>query len=200
MVTSDKLFIDNIEELRDWLERNHADSDSVWLVRYKKGFSDNYITYDELVDELICFGWVDSLPRKLDEERTMLRISPRNPQSNWSALNKERVGRLTKNGRMRPSGFELVNKAKSNGAWEFLDDVEKLIIPRDLKLALESRKNALMYFNRFPDSSKRGILEWIKNAKQPATREKRIEETAGKAAQNLKANHPKGRDKGPTIQ
>jgi uncharacterized protein YdeI (YjbR/CyaY-like superfamily) len=140
---------------------------------------------------------VDSLPRKLDDKKTILRISPRNPKSNWSGVNKKRVERLLEKGMMEDSGLKLVEEAKKNGSWNFLDDVEQLIIPLDLEKALKDYEKAAYYFNRFPKSSKRGILECIKNAKQQTTRDKRIEETAFKASQNIKANHPKGRDAGP---
>lgn len=192
-----KVFIENTSELRSWLERNFDKSESVWLVKWKKGLGKSYISYDEMVDELMCFGWIDSLPKNLDDQKTMHRISPRNPKSNWSGLNKERIRRLTKTGKMTPSGLKVIEQAKINGTWNFLDDVEQLMIPSDLEEALNNDSNARYYFDRFPDSSKRNILEWTKNAKQDSTREKRISETVAKAAQNIKANHPKGRDSGP---
>ncbi|MEL6670196.1 MAG: YdeI/OmpD-associated family protein, partial [Bacteroidota bacterium] len=172
-------------------------TESVWLVKWKKNSGMPYFSYDEMVDELIAFGWVDSLPRKLDERQTMCRISPRNPKSNWSKVNKDRVERLLRKGRMHPAGLALVEQAKENGTWTFLDDVEQLIIPPDLESALSANKQAAFYFERFPKSSKRGILEWIKNAKRAPTRKSRIEETVNKATLNIKANHPKGRDAGP---
>ncbi|MEM6298481.1 MAG: YdeI/OmpD-associated family protein [Bacteroidota bacterium] len=191
-----KIFVEDIHQLRLWLMANHSQKESFWLVKWKKGMREEFISYDELVDELICFGWVDSLPRKLDEEKTMLRISPRDPNSNWSKANKERVIRLTNEGKMEDSGLRLVEEAKRNGAWNFLDDVEKLIVPDDLAEAFRNDAKAKYYYERFPNSSKRGILEWIKNAKKATTRQKRILETVTKATQNIKANHPKGRDKG----
>lgn len=197
MAEFEKIVFESVGELRNWLKVNHKRQDSVWMVRWKKNSGKPYLSYDDIVDQLICFGWVDSLPRKLDEYKSMLLISPRNPKSNWSGINKKRVEKLIEKGLMDPSGMDLVNQAKKNGAWNFLDEVEKLIIPDDLAEALKNTKNALYYFNRFPDSSKRGILEWIKNAKQPATRLKRIEETALKSSKNIKANHPEGRDAGP---
>lgn len=193
-----QLLIASAEELRNWLRAHHDQKESIWLIRWKKDSGHPYVSYDDVVDELICFGWVDSLPRKLDEQKSMLRISPRNPTSNWSGVNKRRVARLSKAGRMEPSGIALVDHAKATGAWTFLDDVEQLLIPADLDNALEKKPKAKYYFDRFPASSKRGILEWIKNAKQETTRASRILETAHKAAQNRKANHPKGRDAGPT--
>jgi uncharacterized protein YdeI (YjbR/CyaY-like superfamily) len=193
----EQVLIEKSADLRQWLQQNHQNKKSVWLVKWKKESGMPSISYDEIVDELMCFGWVDSLPRKLNAQKTMLMISPRNPKSNWSRVNKERVERLEAEGRMQPSGQEVVTYAKKNGQWNFLDDVEALIIPTDLKEALRKNKKAEHYFNRFPDSSKRGILEWIKNAKQSDTRQKRVDETVLKASQNLKANHPKGRDAGP---
>ena len=192
-----RITIESTADLRKWLAAHHATSSSVWLVRYRKHTGDRHVSWSELVDELLCFGWVDSLPRKLDADRTMIRISPRNPKSNWSGINKEKVLRLRREGRMTPAGEALVEAAQANGCWTFLEDVEQLIVPPDLGAALEHNPDAARYFARFPDSSKRGILEWIKTAKTAATREKRIRETAEKAARNVKANHPKGRDAGP---
>ncbi len=193
----EKVLFESIAALREWLTLNHNTGKSIWLVKWKKESEKPFIEYDEIVDELICFGWVDSLPRKLDDQKTMLRISPRDPKSNWSGLNKKRVTRLLKAGKMHDAGLEMVELAKENGTWDFLDDVEKLIIPPDLETALKAHNKAEYYFHRFPKSSKRGILEWIKNAKQDATRQGRIKEAAVKASQNIKANHPKGRDAGP---
>lgn len=187
-----------IEELREWLTNNHAESESVWLVTFKKGKSSNYISYGEIVDELLCFGWIDSLPRKLDDSRTMLRISPRSSSSNWSGLNKKRVEKLKKQNRLQPAGIRAIELAMQSGTWNFLDDVEKGIIPSDLKSELNKIPAAALNFDRFPVSSKRAILEWIHSAKKPETREKRIRETVAKAAENKKANHPTGRDNGPS--
>ena len=192
-----KIFVETVGQLRSWLKENYARKESIWLVKWKKDVGETYINYDEIVDELLSFGWVDSLPRKLDDNKTMLRISPRNPKSNWSKVNKERIDRLIKSGKMEQPGLEIIKIAKENGAWNFLDDVEMLIIPNDLKQAINMNPKASYYYERFPDSSKRGILEWIKNAKQETTRQNRIAETVAKAAINLKANHPKDRDAGP---
>jgi uncharacterized protein YdeI (YjbR/CyaY-like superfamily) len=192
-----KIFVENVGQLRDWLKINHTQKESVWLIKWKKDYGKHCISYDDIVDELVCFGWVDSLPKNLDEEKTMLRISPRNPKSNWSKVNKKRVDHLTKVGRMKETGLQMVEIAKKSGTWYFLDDVEKLIIPDDLEEAFKQNNKAKNYYERFPNSSKRNILEWIKNSKQNSTRKKRIAETVEKATINIKANHPKGRDAGP---
>lgn len=191
-----KVFMEDKDSIRAWLSENYNQSESVWLVKWKKGFGKTYISYDELVDELLCFGWVDSLPKKLDDQKTMIRISPRNPKSNWSKVNKERVHRLMKAGKMEASGTKMVALAKANGTWDFLNDVDNLIIPDDLEAAFKKNEKAKYHFERFPNSSKRSILEWIKNAKQESTRQKRINETTDKAVKNMKANHPVGRNAG----
>ena len=94
-----EIFIENLDQLNTWLQANYAQKKSVWLVKWKKDFGSSYISYDDMVDELLCFGWIDSLPKNLNKEKTMHRISPRNPKSNWSKVNKERVERLLKAGR-----------------------------------------------------------------------------------------------------
>lgn len=189
--------VDDVEDLRAWLEANYAQRASVWLVRWRKGSGRPYLTYGDVVDTLLCYGWVDSIPRKVDEQRTKLLISPRSPRSNWSAINKARVARLMKEGRMHPAGSACVAQARANGTWDALNSVDALEIPADLAAALSGEPRAALCFERFPRSSKRGILEWIANAKRPETRARRIAETVSKAARNVKANHPKGRDHGP---
>lgn len=198
-MSEQQILINAASELRSWLEAHHQQKDSVWLVRWKKNSEGSYVAYDDVVDQLLCFGWVDSVPRKLNEHQSMLRISPRNPKSNWSRVNKERVEKLISMKRMHSSGIEIVELAKRNGTWNFLDDVEALIIPEDLKIALNKVEKASFYFDRFPRSSKRGILEWIKSARTEQTRLKRILETVEKASLNMKANHPKVRDAGPSF-
>lgn len=176
------------KQWRDWLERNHLKSSGVWLVTYKKETGKPRIDYAEAVEELLCFGWVDSKASKLDDERSMLLCTPRKPRSAWSRPNKERVARLTAEGLMMPRGMEMVELAKRTGTWDALNDVEALVEPEDLKARLDRTRAARTNWDAFPRSVKRGILEWILNAKRPETRQKRIEETASQAAKNLRAN------------
>ena len=175
-------------ELRDWLAQHYDQSGSIWLVTYKKSEGPLYIPYGDIVDEALCFGWVDSLPRKLDDRRSMLLLSPRKPRSNWSAINRARVEKLTAAGLMHPAGIAKVEAAKADGRWNFLDEVEALAIPDDLMAELQKYPEALGFFEQFPRSVKRGILEWIVQAKRPETRGKRIAETARLAAENRRAN------------
>lgn len=176
-------------ELRDWLSRNHAQRDSVWLVTFKKAAGERYLPYDAIVEEALCFGWIDSRPQSLDELRSMHMLSPRKSGSAWSQANKLRAERLIEQGLMEAPGLVKVETAKQDGSWEFLDDVQQSVLPTDLEAALAKSREAKTNFEAFPPSSKRIILEWIKQAKRPETRLRRIEETVAKAAKNVRANH-----------
>lgn len=175
-------------DLRTWLSKHYGQGNGVWLIRYKKG-SDFHLPYDDLVEECLCFGWVDSMPRALDDTRSMTYISPRKPGSAWSKVNKMRVASLTERGLMQPVGRASVESAQKDGSWTFLDDVDNGVAPADLLEELSNYPNAQANFDAFPPSSKKIILEWIKMAKRSETRAKRIRETAEKAARNERANH-----------
>lgn len=175
-------------QLRAWLEAHHASSGSVWLVTWKKQDQERHLPYDAIAEEALCFGWVDSLPRKLDAERSMLLLSRRKPGSAWSAANKARITRLIEDGKMAPAGLAAVEAAKADGSWSFLDDVERLEVPPDLADALAQHPEATKHFADFPRSVRRGILEWIKQAKRAETRQRRVAETASLAQDNKRAN------------
>lgn len=177
------------KEWRQWLEKNHESEKSVWLIIYKKESKTKSVYYPEAVDEALCFGWIDSKPNKRDAESFYQYFSKRNPKSNWSKVNKEKVKRLLAEGLITKSGLLAIEIAKQNGTWNALDEVEEIIIPDDLQKAFSKKKSALTNFEKFPRSSKRGILEWILNAKRPETRQKRIQETVDLAEKNIKANH-----------
>ena len=174
---------------RRWLEKNHADAASVWLIIYKKESGKASVYYPESVEEALCFGWIDSKPNKRDEESYYQFFAKRNPKSAWSKVNKAKVEQLIKDGLMTPAGIAAIELAKKNGTWTALDEVDNSIVPDDLQMALNKNKKAKEYFEAFPRSSKKIILEWIHNAKRPETRQKRIEETLSMAENNLRANH-----------
>ncbi len=163
--------VKNRADLRAWLEANHARAPSVWLVTFKK-HTPHYLSYDDLISELLCWGWIDSQTRKVDDDRTSVLIAPRNPKSAWSAVNKVKVAEARADGSMTPAGEALITVAQSNGMWTFLDDVERLEVPEDLCEALGD----LDGWEAYPRSIKRGTLEWIKTAKTAPTRAKRIED------------------------
>jgi uncharacterized protein YdeI (YjbR/CyaY-like superfamily) len=165
-------------ELRAWLERHHATSAGIWLVTWKQVSGRPAPTIADIVEELLCFGWIDSRPGKLDADRTMLLCTPRKPRSRWSALNKRRAEALIAAGAMTPAGLAMIELAQRTGTWTALDEVSALVIPEDLRAALVDRPPALAQFEAFPPSARRGILEWIAAAKRAPTRAKRIAETA----------------------
>jgi uncharacterized protein YdeI (YjbR/CyaY-like superfamily) len=175
-------------EWRAWLEQYHTRREGVWLISYKKATGKPRLSYDESVEEALCFGWIDSKPNKIDDERSMLWFAPRKSGTGWSRLNKTRVERLMAQGLVQPAGLIKMETAKQDGSWTALDAVEALEIPVDLAQALAAYETAKQNFEAFPRSAKRGILEWIASAKKPETRMKRIAETAQLAAQNLRAN------------
>lgn len=180
---------------RNWLTENYATEKSVWLKLYKKASDTPSVTYDEAVDEALCFGWIDSSVKKGDAEFRLQFFAKRNPKSNWSRVNKAKVDKLIQAGLMAESGQAMINLAKEKGTWNRLDEVENLINPPDLQQALEANPAAKDYFEAFPRSVKRGILEWLLNAKQAQTRAKRINEVVTLAERNERANQYKPKPK-----
>lgn len=176
-------------ELRRWLQSNHTRTEAVWLISHKKS-SPHYLDYSSIVEEALCFGWIDSTAQRLDEQRSMLLFCPRRKGSAWSKVNKERVERLTEAGLIQDAGLAKIEQAKTDGSWEFLDDVEALIVPPDLHDALEAHPPALDHWQAFSRSAKRSMLHWIKSAKRAPTRSARIAKTAELAAQNVRAHQP----------
>lgn len=172
--------------LRTWLAEHAASSTGVWVVTAKG--RDRVVEYDDIVEECLCVGWVDSLGRSLDDRHTMLYCAPRKARSAWSKPNKERVERLEAAGLMRAAGRAVVEAAKASGRWTALDDVEAGVEPPDLAAALDADTAAREAWDAFPRSARRAILEWISTAKTDATRTKRITTTASEASEGRRAN------------
>jgi uncharacterized protein YdeI (YjbR/CyaY-like superfamily) len=190
----ERLTVRSRDEWRAWLADNHASSPGVWLVTYKRG-AGPAVPYDDVVEEALAFGWVDSRSRRLDEKRSQLLVTPRRPRSAWSKANKERIAKLEREGLMASAGRAAVATAKANGRWEALDAVERLEEPDDLGAALDADGDARRHWNAFPPSARRAILEWIASARRPETRARRVTETTTLAARNVRANQwprPKG--------
>jgi uncharacterized protein YdeI (YjbR/CyaY-like superfamily) len=176
-------------EWRDWLQVNHATAKEVWLTIYKKHASKMGITMQEAMEEALCFGWVDSVMHGVDTEKFMLRFSPRRRGSVWAMSNIKRVEKLIAEGRMTPSGMATVEEARQNGAWDAAIRRENINdIPNDLQEALETNEIARRNFERLPNSLKKQSLWWIAEAKTPATRQRRINQTVKQAAENAKAS------------
>jgi len=173
-------------EWRQWLEENHHIEQSVWLVCNTKKSNLPVVHWTELVDEALCFGWIDSTRKTIDEGSFMQLFSRRKPKSTWSKINKEKVQKLIENNLMTKAGFEIIRIAKENGSWNILDSVEDLTIPEDLNEAFKEYEGSEVYFQSLSKSMKKMLLQWIVLAKRPETRKKRIDEIAGQAAQNKK--------------
>lgn len=180
-------------EWRRWLKANHATSTGVWLVLDKTAAPRIRLTTADAVEEALCWGWIDSLPRTVDATRWKLWLAPRKPKSVWSAVNKERVARMIAEGHMAAPGLAAIAVAKANGAWASIDAAESLQVPTDLGAALRAVPKAEANFDAFPPSVKRGILGWISLAKTPATRAARIEKTAQMAGENRRAQFERAR-------
>jgi uncharacterized protein YdeI (YjbR/CyaY-like superfamily) len=177
----------SLEDWRAWLTENHGVSTGCWLATFKKATGQPRVEYDDAVAEALCWGWIDSVTRSLDEQRSLLYYSPRKKGSGWSRTNKLRLEVLIPAGRMQPAGMALVEAAKADGSWSKLDDVELGVVPADLASEFARYPLAAERFAAFPWSVRRGILEWIVQAKTPATRAKRIEETARLSQDNIRA-------------
>lgn len=180
---------------RNWLAENHATEKNVWLKLYKKSSSTPSVTYDEAVDEALCFGWIDSSVKKVDDECRMQFFAKRNPKSNWSRVNKAKADKLIQAGLMTEAGQAMIDLAIQMGTWTALDDIENLIIPPDLQTQLDANSTARDYFKAFPRSAKRVMLEWLLTAKTPETRTKRINEIVILAERNERANQYKPKPK-----
>ena len=176
------------EAWRQWLQQHHGSAAGVWLITFKKATGKPRLDYDAAVEEALCFGWIDSKPRKVDAERTALWFAPRKPGSGWSRPNKARVQQLASAGLMTQAGLDKVEQARRDGSWTRLDEVEALRLPDDLVRALASLPAATAHFEAFPRSAKRGILEWIASARTQETRRKRVDETARLVSLDERAN------------
>ena len=179
----------NQQEWRQWLHKNHRTKQSVWLVYYKKNSGKSSITWSQAVDEALCFGWIDSTARPLDEEKYIQFFCRRKPKSNWSRINKAKVEQLIEQQLMMPAGYESIEIAKQNGSWTILDDVEELKIPEDLEVSFNAKPGAKEFFLSLSKSVKKSMLQWVVLAKRPETRQNRIEQITESAAIKLKPEH-----------
>ena len=164
---------------RKWLTKNHDKVEEVWLIFYKKITGKPSIDYDAAVEEALCFGWIDSLVKKIDEERYVRKFTPRKEKSVWSELNKKRVKKVIKEGRMTEFGMEKITLAKKNGMWNKKIEPPKITYeaPKDFISALRKNKKAKINFEKFSPSDKKRYYTWINIAKKKETRERRIKES-----------------------
>lgn len=159
---------------RTWLSKNWDKSDGIWVIIHKKNSPTQSVTYPEVVQECLCFGWIDSLPNKNDEFSYFQYICPRKAGSPWSRINKNYIKELEKKELIAEPGKKLIEQAKKDGSWELYDDIEALIIPDDLQQALKKAK-VEEAFAQISDSTKKGMLWNLKSAKSEETRKRRVE-------------------------
>ena len=169
-----KLF-KNRTEWREWLEKHHEVEKELWLIYYKKHCGKESIQYEEAVEEALCYGWIDSKVKRIDDERYLQRYTPRKSKSNWSKSNKRRVEKLIDNDQMTKAGLSVINAAKQDGSWEILDDIETgAVIPDDLAEAFVKNPIAMKFFNSLSPSHQKQYLWWLKSAKKSETRNNRL--------------------------
>ena len=176
-------------EWRKWLQENHISKQAVWLVYYKKKSEIESITWSEAVDEALCFGWIDSKRISIDKNISHQFFSKRKPKSTWSKINKNKVQEFIEKGLMTEAGLKCIEIAKQNGSWTILDEVDELIIPKDLEIEFDKNPISKDYFYNSSKSFKKIILYWLVSAKKTETRQKRITEIIESAEQKLKPKH-----------
>lgn len=174
--------VESRAQWRAWLSEHHASADRVWLVTYKKHCGDRYLPWSDIVREAICFGWIDSRSRRVDADRTKVYVCPRKPGSPWSAVNKRLVAELEEHELLAPAGRAAIEAARADGSWTFLDDVEALIEPADLREALDARRKARAGWDAAPPNLRKRALTEIKLAKTEATRRRRIDKVVERCA------------------
>jgi uncharacterized protein YdeI (YjbR/CyaY-like superfamily) len=173
---------------RRWLAAHHGESSGIWLVLAKKGAGG--LSYDDAVEEALCFGWIDSRVRRLDDTRFQQWYCPRRPGSIWSLPNKARVARLREAGLLAPAGLARIEAAVADGSWGILDQVEALAIPEDLALALRALPGAEAGFAGLAPSVRKPLVYWVLSAKRPQTRAGRVAAVVEAAAEGRAPSPP----------
>lgn len=185
--TKEELYFKNAAEWREWLHENHVKSTGVDLIFYRVSSEFESMRWEEAVQVAICYGWIDSTVRKVDEERRKQTFTPRKDKSVWSKLNKTYIEKLIEENLMHESGLAKIEKAKKNGSWTSLDAVENHEIPEDLQLAFDKDKKALANYLNFSPSYRKSYLYWLNHAKREETRNARIVEIIKLCGQNIKS-------------
>ncbi|MDN4476161.1 YdeI/OmpD-associated family protein [Demequina sp. SYSU T00192] len=173
---------EDADEWRAWLAAHHTETTGVWVATWRKASGNVGLTYDALVRQALCFGWIDAVTRKLDDERTLQYCAPRKRGSGWARTNKTRIRELEEAGLIAPAGVAVIAAAKADGSWTLLDDVEDLVVPADLAEAFDDRPGARDAWDGFPPSARKQMLAHVALAKRPATRAARIVAVAEAAA------------------
>ena len=171
---------------RSWLEAHHASTSEIWLVFLKKHTGEPCVTLEEAVEEALCFGWIDGHLRRIDDRSHALRFTPRKPAGQWSQSNKDRVERLTREGRMAPAGLAVVEAARADGSWDALTALDADTTPDDLAEALAAVPEADREWKAWPPSHRRAYVVYVLQAKRPETRARRIDFVVRRAAEGMR--------------
>jgi len=186
MLEREEIYFENDVKWRKWLSENYKTSKGVYLILYKVSSKKTSMRWDEAVRVALCYGWIDSTVKSLGDEKRRQLFTPRKAKSVWSKLNKTHIEELIATNLMHSSGLEKIAKAKTDGSWVALDDVENLVIPEDLKLAFSVNVLAYDNYKAFSKSYKKGYLYWLSSGKRKATRIKRIAEILKLCELNVK--------------
>jgi len=174
------------KELYRWLNVNHATQSELWVKIYKKKTGIESVTWDDVVIETLCWGWIDGVKKSLDEQAYLQRITPRKSRSIWSKRNTEHVARLISAGRMQEVGLVHVRAAKADGRWENAYSLSEITVPEDFILALENKPKAKLFYEALAKSSRAVIAYGLTSAKKPETRQRRFEKYIGMLASGEK--------------
>ncbi|UJH92457.1 YdeI/OmpD-associated family protein [Antarcticibacterium sp. 1MA-6-2] len=186
MTPKPELYFETDNEWREWLQENHATSKGVYLILYRVSSVKASMRWEEAVRVALCYGWIDSTAKRIDDEKRKQLFTPRKPKSVWSKVNKVHVQELIDLDLMHESGLYKIEAAKKDGSWIALDDVEDLVIPEDLLAAFETHPVAFKNYSAFSRSYRKNYLYWLNSAKRTTTREKRISEIIKCCNENLK--------------
>ncbi len=178
----------SIAEWRSWLAEHHADTNGVWLAGWKRASGKPSLDYGQMVEEALCFGWIDSVVNTLEDGRQAQLLTPRRRGSGWARSNKERTERLMADGRMTEAGLRAIEAAKADGSWTLLDASEALLEPPELSAALDANPEARRQWDAFPKSPRKALIFWVTSAKRPETRQRRVTAIVEEAAQGRRAN------------
>jgi len=187
MKEKELLYFKKYAKGRERLNENHDSSEGVHLVFYKVGSDFESMRWEEAVKVALCYGWIDSTVRKLDEDRRKQTFTPRKAKSVWSKLNKSYVEKLIAENLMHESGLAKIEIGKQNGSWNALDHVEELILPEDLQQAFNKNKKAFENYTNFSFTYRKSYLYWLNHAKREATRKNRIAEIIKLCEANIKS-------------
>ena len=179
----------SIAEWRAWLADHHDEADGAWLAVWKRASGNVPLDYAMLVEEALCFGWIDGLTNTLDDGRQAFLMTPRRKGSAWSRSNKERVERLAVDGRMTDAGLRVIDRAKADGSWFALDAAEALTEPIELAAALDANPEARRQWDAFPKSPRKALIYWVTSAKRDETRQRRVALIVSEAAEGRRANY-----------